>query len=116
MSVGIKTNKIDIACNIFKKVNESGHSKFAKLDDWLEKESVIYNNEIQNLQPKYLKYKKGQLIKVDFGVNIGSELSHTHFAIVLNGDDTASTDNVTVLPLTSKDGYRRIKIRLYYKR
>lgn len=48
------------------------------------------------------------MIKVDFGVNVGTELSHTHFAIVLNDDDTIKTDNLTVLPLTSKNGYKRI--------
>ena len=57
-----------------------------------------------------MKYKRGQVIKVDFGVNIGSELSHTHFAIVLNSDDSTKNDNITVLPLTSKKGYKRINL------
>ena len=58
----------------------------------------------------YLRYDYGQIIKVDFGINIGTELSHTHFAIVLNQDDTIKTDNITVLPLTSKNGYKRINL------
>lgn len=104
------TARIDNACKIFKKVNESNHPKFAKLDYWLEKESYIFDKETQNIQNQYLKYKRGQIIKIDFGVNIGTELSHTHFAIVLNDDDTISTDNITVLPLTSKKGYKRINL------
>ena len=51
---------------------------------------------------------RGEIIKVDFGINIGSELSNIHFAIVLNSDDNNSVDNITVLPLSSKKGYKRI--------
>lgn len=47
---------------------------------------------------------------MDFGVNIGTELSHTHFAIVINNDDTIFTDNITVMPLTSKKGFKRINL------
>ena len=39
---------------------------------------------------------------------MGSELSNIHFAIVLNSDDNNSVDNITVLPLTSKPGYKRL--------
>lgn len=109
ISIEVKTeNKIDIACDTFKKVHKSKITKFNKLDEWLEKESNFFDNEVKKTKIKYLRYIKGQIIKVDFGVNIGTELSHTHFAIVLNDDDTILTDNVTVLPLTSKNGYKRI--------
>ena len=53
-------------------------------------------------------FKRGDVIKTDFGVNVGSELSNIHFAIVLNSDDNTSVDNITVLPLTSKPGYKRL--------
>lgn len=55
-----------------------------------------------------MRYVQGQIIKIDFGVNIGTELGHTHYAVVLNNDDIIMTDNIMVLPLTSKNGYRRI--------
>ena len=110
MTVTTKKDKIDIACNTFKNIHKSGVKKFINLDDWLEKEINIFNNETKNTIFQYLKYKRGQLIKVDFGINLGTELSHTHFAIVLNNDDTINTDNLTVLPLTSKNGYKRIKL------
>ena len=97
--------------NIYEKfinIQNSGNKKFSKLTNWLKKESNLFEEEIKNNTNIFLRYKRGQIIKVDFGVNIGSELSHTHFAIVLNSDDTKYTDNVTVLPLTSKKGYKRI--------
>lgn len=103
-------DKIDTACNNYKIAFNSHNTKFQKLDDWLETESKIFVSEAKDLATTYLKYKRGQLIKVDFGINIGTEISHTHFAIVLNNDDTIFTDNITVLPLTSKKGYKRIKL------
>ena len=103
-------DKIDTACTNFKKVHKSGKQKFKKLDDWLEKESNIFCNEIKQKNYKYPRYSYGQIIKVNFGINIGTEFSHTHFAIVLNTDDTEHTDNLTVLPLTSKPGYKRVKL------
>lgn len=91
-------DKIDSACINFKKVKNSDIDKFNKLDIWLEKESSIFNNETKHTKViKYPNFKRGQIIKVDFGINIGSELSHTHFAIVLNDDDTNLNDNITVL-------------------
>ena len=109
MNTEIK-DKIDVACENFKKVHNSNIDKFVNLDSWLEKESTIFEHETQKFINTYLKYKRGQLIKIDFGVNIGTELSHTHFAIVLNDDDTIHTDNITVIPLTSKSGYKRINL------
>lgn len=103
-------DKIDDACKNFKEVNESNKIKFSKLDDWLLKESEEFKKEIKNTKQTYFKYKRGQVLKINFGVNIGTELSHTHFAIVLNNDDTRLTDNITVIPLTSKAGYRRINL------
>lgn len=103
-------DKIDVACERFKKVKKTNITKFEKLDDWLEKESSIFEAETLVNKTQYPKFKRGQIIKVDFGVNIGSELSHTHFAIVLNFDDTTYNDNITVIPITSKNGYMRIPL------
>ena len=105
-----KIDKISTACDTFKKVYHTRKQKFKKLDEWLEKESNEFYDETKNKKLSYLKYSYGQIVKIDFGVNIGTELSHTHFAIVLNSDDTIRTDNITVLPLTSKKGYKRINL------
>lgn len=103
-------DKINKACNRYKKVQTKGIPKFVKLDEWLDKESNIFENETLKRKVTYPKFKRGEIIKVDFGVNIGSELSHSHFAIVLNKDDTYNNDNITVIPITSKNGYKRIPL------
>lgn len=100
--------KINDSCENYKYAYNSGNSKFNKLGNWLEKESTIFKNEAKQKVTNKPNFKRGEIIKVDFGVNMGSELSNTHFAIVLNGDDNNSVDNLTVLPITSKPGYKRI--------
>ena len=103
-------DKIDIACNKYKEVNKTGYIKFDKLGDWLKKESNIFEKEVSQIQKTYKKLKRGQIIKVDFGINIGSELCYTHFAIVLNNNDSIYSDNITVVPITSKIGKDRINL------
>ena len=100
--------KIDESCTNYKNTYKTYHFKFLKLGDWLQKESTIFQKEANNSRDNKPKFKRGEIIKVDFGINIGSELSNTHFAIVLNNDDNTSVDNITVIPLTSKNGYKRL--------
>ena len=103
-------DKIDIACKNYKDLKNSGISKYMKIDNWLYKESNIFKTEIKEIKKRYPKFRRGEIIKVDFGINIGCELSNTHFAIVLNADDNFYTDNITILPITSKKGYKRISL------
>ena len=103
-------SKIDNACKNFKEAFDSKTKKFSKLDNWLNKESTFFKDESVGAKEKKLRYKRGQVIKVDFGVNVGSELSNTHFAIVLNKDENISTDSITVLPLTSKKRYKTLNL------
>ena len=100
--------KIENSCTNYKEAYITKHVKFLKLGNWLEKESTIFKNEASNKVNNKPNFKRGEIVKVDFGVNIGSELSNTHFAIVLNSDDNNSVDNITVIPLTSKKGYKRV--------
>lgn len=51
---------------------------------------------------KYMRYPRGSIIKVDFGVNVGSEFSEQHFAITLSKKDGIYNNTITVIPLTSK--------------
>ena len=72
----------------------------------------MYLKEIKRLdkQKRYFKFKRGTIIKVNFGVNPGSELCHTHFAIVLDNADNFYKESLTVIPLSSKVGYGRIPL------
>lgn len=100
--------KINKSNKNYKHAYNSKNSKFTWLGNQLEKESTIFKNEANNVKNNKPNFKRGEIIKVDFGINVGSELSNTHFAIVLNSDDNNNVDNITVLPLTSKPGYKRL--------
>lgn len=80
--------------------------KFSYLDEWLLKKSnkLLEEADIFNSKNKstYRVYKRGTIIKADFGVNLGSEMSQIHFAIVLNNYDNPKNNILTVVPLTSK--------------
>ena len=52
---------------------------------------------------KYKTYQRGTIIKADFGIGIGSEMSQVHFAIVINNYDNPKSNVLTVIPLTSKE-------------
>lgn len=110
MTKKIQIEKIDKSCLNYKYAYETGNNKFKKIGNWLEKESSVFKSESDNIIYNKPNFKRSEIIKVDFGVNMGSELSNTHFAIVLNSDDNNSVDNLTVIPLTSKKGYKRLNI------
>lgn len=105
-----KEEKIDVASNNYKIAINSNIIKFQKLDEWLEKESKIFVKETVPDTKTYKKYKRGQIIKVDFGINIGSELCYTHFAIVITKNDSISSDIITIIPITSKTGKNRVNL------
>lgn len=97
---------IDLACEKFKEIKNSNVPKFNTIDKWINKESCLYMHEILkfNNNINYKSFKRGQIIKVDFGINPGSELCYTHFAIVLTKKDSINSDNLVVVPITSKKG------------
>ena len=51
---------------------------------------------------KNIAYKRGDIVKLNFGFNIGSEYGGLHYAIVINNKNPHSSSVVTVIPLTSQ--------------
>ncbi|WP_424349633.1 type II toxin-antitoxin system PemK/MazF family toxin [Latilactobacillus sp. 5-91] len=99
-----KVKNIESSSKTFKKVSEPDTGKFNKLPYWLKKVAYRYEKEFDNDFPtKYYHYKRGTVIRVDFGVNMGSEFCGIHFAIVLDKKDNARKRTLTVVPLTSKE-------------
>ena len=106
-------------------INKKLSYKFSYLDDWLLKKSKLLLREAETLQrielqrekkliptPKnYKKYERGTIIKVDFGVSLGSEMSQIHFAIVLNNYDNYKNNVLTVVPLTSTDSKFNLNLK-----
>jgi hypothetical protein len=77
----------------------------SKLD---ESRSLLY--EINNKPTNFKRYSRGMIVKVKFGVNIGSEFSGDHYAIVISKKDTMMNPILHVIPLTSKRHNYNIKL------
>lgn len=69
------------------------------LDDY---ESFLRSEDKFRKQKRYQKYQRGQVLFVNFGYRVGSELGGNHYAVVLDKYDNYSSNTLTVIPLKSK--------------
>lgn len=95
-------SKIDKASRKFKFVSKSKKLKFRYLPDWVLSEATYFEKEVTSQVRNHKIYKRGSLVFIDFGVNVGNELSGHHFGIVLNKKDSKRNGVLTVVPVSSK--------------
>lgn len=80
------------------------HSQYDKADKlcfWI-KDWVNFLSFEDHFSPAKLKrYKRGEIIKVHLGFNVGSEYGGLHYCIVLDKNNSKNSPVVTVVPLTS---------------
>lgn len=77
------------------------NSKADKLCYWIKDWTTFLEYE-PNFSPRKLRrYKRGEIIKVHLGYNIGSEQGGLHYAVVLDKDNPLSSPVITIVPLTS---------------
>lgn len=75
--------KIDESCDNYKYAYNRGHFKFIRLGNWLEKESAIFKNEADKKIYNKPNFKRGEIIKVDFGINLGLRIIKYTFCYCL---------------------------------
>lgn len=103
--------KFDQASTNFKEVQSSGEKKYSMLHHWTLKKSLYLLDEVRRRVKRNKKtYKRGAIIYVDYGVNIGREFSGPHFSVVLNNFDSKNNEKLTVIPLTSKKHAHTIEL------
>ncbi len=85
--------------------NKFTNFEISKLD---ESNTLLF--EINNNNKYYKRYKRGSIVRVKFGVNIGSEFSGEHFAIVVSKGDTMMNPTLHVIPITSKKHTKTLNI------
>ena len=56
---------------------------------------------MQEKKMKYQRYKRGQIVLIDFSPSMGSELRGKHFAIVITKKDSPNNGVLTVIPQMS---------------
>ena len=91
--------------NFFNELEKNNPSKLNKICYWIN-DYVNYLKREDNFHPETLiRYKRGDIIKVNFGFRVGAEFGGLHYCIVLDNDNSPKAQTITVLPLSSlKDG------------
>lgn len=85
-------------------INSNEDIKLKKADllsYWLRDYTNYIKNECNFVPLKQENYKRGNVVRVNLGFNIGSEEGGLHYAIVVN-NPSKSSNIVTIIPLTSK--------------
>lgn len=88
-----------------KEWTDSKYKQAVLLSYWYETyEKLLRKEENFKHQKKYFKYKRGQILFVNFGYRIGHELGGNHYCVVVSNNDSTHSGNVTVVPLRSFKG------------
>lgn len=72
------------------------------LSYWINDFANYHDEEKTFNTTKLITFKRGRIIKVNLGFNIGNELGGLHYCIVINKFDNPKNGTLTVVPLTSK--------------
>ena len=67
------------------------------LQDWMT--FLSFENEFSPMSLR--RYKRGEIIKVHLGFNVGSEEGGLHYAVVIDKNNPKSSPVITIVPLTS---------------
>lgn len=88
--------------NYIKNKMQTDYKRAALFVYWLD-EYLKYVKAEKSFNPSHnITYKRGQIVFVNFGYRIGTELGGNHYAIVLDTKNSRYANTVTVVPLKSK--------------
>lgn len=99
--------------NMFRSFAGGGDSGLKKADTlafWLETFSDYLQRKKDFNYSSLPQYKRGSIISVNFGFNVGSEYGGLHYAVVISKHTEHISPVLTVIPLTSgtqEDTYKR---------
>ncbi len=77
------------------------HGRADKLSYWLCDYIKFLDYEKRFAPNKLRRYKRGEILKVHLGYNIGSEEGGLHYALVLDKANSINCPTITIVPLTS---------------
>ena len=103
--------KLTLARDMLLKVAENTYNpKFKTLSKHEVLRAKIFRSENNTKPKKFMRYKRGTIVFIHFGINTGAEFSNSHFGIVLDKKDHPNKGKLTILPLTSKNGKDSVSI------
>ena len=84
-------------------IDDNANIKKVNLISYWLKDYIKYIKDEKNFNPINLKtYERGDIIKVNLGFNIGSELGGLHYCVVIDKKNNRNSPVITVIPLSSQ--------------
>lgn len=123
----------DLDATIIKGIDANSNNDYkraALISYWLRDFNKYLNWESSFDSKQLKRYERGDVIKVNFGFNVGNEQGGLHYAIVIDAKNAVNNGNITVIPLSSRkkgkelhpndvdlqdDLYAKLKIKCYDK-
>lgn len=93
-------NRLDLS--FMKHIDLKEYKQSNLLAYWINDFSNYHDNERTFDTTKLKTFKRGDIIKVNLGYNIGNELGGLHYCIVLDKFDNPRNGTLNIIPLTSK--------------
>ena len=92
--------------------SDNTDNKRADLISYWIKDFQQYIVQEKSFDPTKIKsYKRGDVVKVNLGFNIGSEQGGLRYAIVLDRDNHHNSKTITIVPLTSQKSQKEVNPR-----
>lgn len=86
----------------FNKHIELGEYKKSNLLSYWFKDFAQYHDDEKTFDTTSLKtFKRGDIVKVNLGFNVGNELGGLHYCVVINKNDNPYSGTLNVIPLSS---------------
>lgn len=93
-------NRLDVS--FLKHINSQEYKTSHLLAYWINDYANYHDEEKTFDTGKLIVFKRGNIIKVNLGFNIGHELGGLHYCVVLDKYDNPKNGTLNVIPLTSK--------------
>lgn len=77
------------------------YKKAYNISSWINAYTNYLRFENHFLPTKNIAYSRGDIVKVNFGYNVGNELGGIHYAVVIDNNNKHRSGMITVIPLSS---------------
>lgn len=81
------------------------------ISKWLHSYAGYILFEPKFVPQRNMAYKRGNIIQVNFGFRLGSELGGVHYAVVIDKENNRSSDSITVVPMSSLKENKKVHKR-----
>lgn len=82
-------------------LNRKENKKASLIAYWVKDYTKYIENEDDFNPNRLLRYKRGDVLQIEFGFRIGSELGGRHYAVVIDNQNSINSDTISVIPLSS---------------